>query len=509
VAVEPGRVARIEIALAVAPDVVCEVRGPDGAVVPGAEVRVAVTPAASSRARHWALWRVTDHAGRCSFPTPIDVPPPWAEIRARKDGVGSGGLPLSPKEAARVVVVTLRAPKPESASSSDGFISGIAKDFVSGRALPGVVIEAHGPGSFDEREPPVTTSTAADGTFELSGLRRASVRIDSGSPRWVLKFVEREPSGGWFQLKDVPRHEGVVVRLTEGGCVEGTVLDQAGQPVGGVGIAASAGIIGKPPAVTDAAGRFRLERVQPSPRAKVWAVRARVPAVSSEPFELLPGATVTGVSMTVASAPALVVEVVGVDGRRVPGVAVEVIDGDAREEGAPRVLHRTDASGRFVVETLAATQAWLRVEPGTLPAGAFVDDDFKNPVFLGDRETTTATLRLRGERLIRGTVVLDGSPVAGIIRFDVWEDPEKTFDGRPYTTPQNRLGQSNRPRHVRADARGEFVLRVRSLDRFQLTEVTRVVRDASGSPTLEVLVPASPGQEARDLGEPIALRRGS
>ena len=193
------------------------------------------------------------------------------------------------------------------------------------------------------------------------------------------------------------------------GIVEGRVVDASGAPVAGVDVNAKFPTAAELAVTTGPSGAFRLEGVLPHAQQSVGAKRANGRMVYSSSFELAAGATVTGVTI-VFDDPPVVVDVIGTDGRRATGVGI-ILDGEV--DGEPvRLRSRTDGSGRATFERVPCETIVVSVDPETVPAGVRGGDDLKR--IFWSRETKPIEVRLREERVFRGTVVReDGSPLAG------------------------------------------------------------------------------------------------
>ncbi|MFO0932370.1 MAG: carboxypeptidase regulatory-like domain-containing protein [Planctomycetota bacterium] len=194
--------------------------------------------------------------------------------------------------------------------------------------LGGVTVRVYIGGDADDLEHgPTKARTDARGRFELGSLPPTEagrgLRLRARAPGFFPGELKLEGLVAGAERKDV------VFRLAAGtAVVAGVVVDDRDQPVAGARVMASAddaGAIGS--AVTDAAGRFRFDRV-----ATKEKVDLRVRADGHEPGGAADVAPDTkDAKVTVRRLGRLKVRVLGADGKPVPRVRV-VVRMDAREE---------------------------------------------------------------------------------------------------------------------------------------------------------------------------------
>ena len=294
------------------------------------------------------------------------------------------------------------------------------------------------------------------------------------------------------------------------GVVEGAVTDAAGHPVAGAIVRAdhpSEGIEAR----ADEDGRFRLLGVKAFALCRVGAARGRGPPTWTKHFDLAPGEIKTGVEIVLSAEPDLVVDAIGVDGRRAPGIVVTVEDEDSADPRKTRVTARTDASGRATVDSVPSTRVRVGVDPASLPPGVGVDSDENSLVWLDFRREAPVVIRLRPELVFRGQIVLeDGSPAgAGTITIRSPEAPRpaQPMKSEPLFNFQPSGGYRSVERYARAGPRGEFTFRARSLDAFEAGSLTRVVRRAGADPELQVFEPVARTRLTADRPNVVVVRK--
>lgn len=123
--------------------------------------------------------------------------------------------------------------------------------------------------------------TNADGRFELAGLAAGTYRLDASAPRYLPMYFGGQPYTGLsavvprgIELRDARHFDTADFVLPRGGALEGTVLDEFGDPAPNINIQVSQlmygggrrrlmPIGGGRPQPTDDKGRFRVHGLAP------------------------------------------------------------------------------------------------------------------------------------------------------------------------------------------------------------------------------------------------------
>ena len=227
----PGvRVRDVVIYLSPAIDYVGQVVAPDGAPVPGAEVRIIDLPAREQELVSIPDRFTADRKGEFHFHAPD-----FALLEARARGYGPGRARLD-QSAMVTHRMTLRLVPPGTDADALGLsrVTGTVVDG-GGEPLPGVVVAA---GRSEPRQrplaarlsnydPDLATSgralSGADGSFTIEGL-------DPGGYQVEARDGDRKPARATVTLP--PRGSAQVrLTMTQGALVAGTVRDSSGQPV--------------------------------------------------------------------------------------------------------------------------------------------------------------------------------------------------------------------------------------------------------------------------------------
>jgi protocatechuate 3,4-dioxygenase beta subunit len=242
-----------------------------------------------------------------------------------------------------------------------------------GRPVPGVPVRAQYQGETgdDTRAgllPDQVATTDAEGRFTFDSLSPASYRLRaSHGDRHALHWVDREQH---------PSPE-VVLELGTALLIEGTLRDEAGNPIADVGMTGA-----QHDATSDAAGHYALGPMEPGQvLIRLYTVRHghAVRIVESGPGTLRADFTLETRSL-------LEGVVVDSDGRPLPGATVELMKPITEENGAGEPAEgfdredftQTDEAGRFILGAAApgayhlearALEGRIRMErPVTVPA---------------------------------------------------------------------------------------------------------------------------------------------
>ena len=181
-------------------------------------------------------------------------------------------------------------------------------------------------------------------------------------------------------------------------------------------------------------------------------------------------------------------------------------------DGEPvRLRGRTDASGRATFERVPCETIVVSVDPETVPAGVRGGDDLKRIFWSPDSKPVE--VRLREERVFRGTLVReDGSPSlvgpsrSGRLRCQGWG--ASAWGSRSHRAPAARPPELRRE-VPRTTARGEFALRITSMEDFTPVDATRIVTLEGGQLELQKLVPLRPTVLHADGENRLVMRKDS
>lgn len=268
------------------------------------------------------------------------------------------------------------------------------------------------------------TVTDADGHFELVGLAPGTYAVTASHPSWSESTVTAE-------LKDAPL--AVDIKLGQGGTVTGSVLN-AGRPLPGASVSLSAAgemmrgpFGGEQSTVTDSAGRFRFERLNPGR----YSASASIRGLSTSPVDVaLPTADASQeVTLTVAEGALIRGQVSGLPEASRGGVNV-----NASGPESYFAFTRTAADGTF--ELTGAPQGAISVRAN---AGDFLTGSRSASaqvmVAQGQAEATVEVVFETGFR-VNGHVTRAGRPVADAMVIAFPEGPS----GRSATDRTDEAG---------------------------------------------------------------------
>lgn len=284
--------------------------------------------------------------------------------------------------------------------AAGGAIHGIVRD-PNGEPVGGATIQAH---ERDRYETPArTVTTDADGRFRLRGFSSdlADLGVQaSGYPVHVEPDVR------------IDRDDPVLIELQPGASIDGRVLDNGGNGVGGVPVRLRIefdlssmsdprlwdAVDGFPSQVTDQQGRFRFDGLA----AGTWSAEASKGAEGAEldGIELIPGGE-REIELLLRTRDRLIVTVVTEIGEPVADAYIRV---ETPGERFPTGSGRTDGSGRDVID-IDPGLATVKVSHGTLR-----DESRQVRFDPGDNELR---FQLRPGLELSGTVRShDGAPLA-------------------------------------------------------------------------------------------------
>jgi protocatechuate 3,4-dioxygenase beta subunit len=344
-------------------------------------------------------------------------------------------------------------------------ISGVCVD---GAGLPvaAVKVRVRGLGEFGFNAR--STTTSADGSFTIGGIRPGEVEVSTSSPDFT-QFELR------LELQPGEHREDLQLRLEGGARMVGFVVDDLGRPIAGAtvgigrwrefGAMRSAG--GSLPTrmqvfddadtvETDESGRFELEGLDRS-RVSLRAVRDGHQTVvrndlvaGADPVELRMTrlATVTGVVVDTRGEPIAESRVRRSGGGNLPGV------------GSDEAI--TDADGRFELTGVLPGRATLTASGDHRPAESAAFE-----VAPGERVENVRIVAFHGTTLVVTVLDPDGKPVEGA-RVRVRE---------PRPAGAGPGGGRVRGVRVEAEARGDGPTRTRIVGAEELGEA---VTDAEG-----------------------------
>jgi protocatechuate 3,4-dioxygenase beta subunit len=293
----------------------------------------------------------------------------------------------------------------------------------------------------------VRTTSAADGTFRLTDQAPGSLSLTVSHANYATAVLTRDAS--------VEAGDPVVVRLSAGGTITGTVYDERGRPMPAALIVATPvlALTDRRQASTDGDGRFVLERLPAGTVNVLWILDADRGKMRIQPATVIEGetteiefhaleegaevhGTVRGAGGPLAGAVVSLIPLEA-DGRRAESLRLTRTeeDGTYRMRGLPPgrfllgVVHElTQTSLAVVVPAGGRVQRDVTLSTGRL--GGVVRDEKDRPV----PEATVLVVRRGGdtapdEAMLAGTGQ-DGTDADG--RFDVKGLAAGTYDVRVY-----------------------------------------------------------------------------
>jgi hypothetical protein len=271
----PGaRLRGVTVALAPAVEYRGRVVDRAGRPVAGAEVRVLGAAAGEAALLPLRDRYTSGAAGEFAF-----VAPEGAVLEARHAGYAPGREAVDfAVRVSRRLTLTL---SPGEARAGEASIAGRVED-AAGSPASGAVVVARS--QEDDGEPARQSTADAEGRFEVGGVPPGAWRLVASSPG-LVPAVARGVAAG---TRDV------VLRLTEGGRIAGSVRDRAtGTPVAPFTVAVRPrGRRGplRTLSVVDPAGRYEIEGLPPGRAAVLVAAPGRAPSAEQEVVVPEPGA---------------------------------------------------------------------------------------------------------------------------------------------------------------------------------------------------------------------------
>lgn len=401
-----------------------------GAPAPGVSVRL-YTPSAEPE---WST-TVTDAQGRFSLRSHEGAPTQLFAETAAHDGLAH--LRTEPRED---LVLTL---------GPGMFLQGNVRD-EHGGPIPGARVMADRDDA-NAPSPRGQAVTDAQGHYRLGPLFRLPHFVAARAAHHIDVEPEHQELGEAEETFDF-----ILPRAIS---VEGSLVDEGGQPLAGREVRLHAGPVTAPTGdlpldhtVTDEAGRFILDSEDPGP---AWL---DVTDATFVPQRFAVERPSTDVRLVLRRGARVSVAVLSAAGAPVRGAQVTLWRQEARGE--------SDHTGATDPRGLAALQG---VPPGSYVVEAAVskqavDVHASQPLEVQAGAAPSVTLRLEEGRTLRGTVVNpQGLPLSGVsVRADLLDADRPRYRGG-----SSRMGLP--PEGVRTDAEGHFTLRSLSAARYTLT----------------------------------------
>ncbi len=444
------------------------VRGANAMLVPGGGRR--------------SFLRRTDSDGRWTIEdVPMSAGEAWS-VAVTAEGYRPSIVPLSGDCDQDPVGVRLRP--------GGEILHGTVRD-ATGGALAGATVHLSSSDQFSngaEQDAPLSTSTGDDGRYRIS--------VDPGVYRVVARFPDYAEDRRWVRVAATTQKD---FALLPGGRIEGTVVrGDGGEPVAFARVVTtpSPGLPttgGEAVAITDAAGRFVLDGVEPG-ELELHAHAEFGRTASGTVVELGPGGYQAGIVLRLEAAPAAHGVVVQ---RSDPSIAVEGATVLARSGAGIWVSKPTGPSGRFVLPALAPGEYQVSVE-----APAHVPNHLAATLRVADGDVEGLVLEVDAGATISGQVVEGGADTSVRVEVDL--------EGVPPAQGMPLIG--NAFASTRCDVDGRFQLGPVTAGELTLvaedptrgtgrTEATVTLDD---DPPVVIVLSAATGLEGHvfDAGEP-------
>lgn len=243
----------------------------------------------------------------------------------------------------------------------------------------------------------VSARTAADGTFTLDGLTPGKVTMEARGAGFAPRTLA---------ATDVPA-SNVIVEMSAGGTLEGTVFDKDGRPLEGATVIMQQGMMGTGftrTATSDRAGVYRIERIPPGSFTAMMLDSESPMGMSGMKSVAIRDSETTRHDFGKPAAGSPVEGSVIADGKPMDGATVMLLGGPGGMQMA-----QTDATGRFRFDHAEAGEYSVMVQSGAMGGGS----QTTKVKVLADGTVANVSLEL-STLAVEGTVVdaESGKPVA-------------------------------------------------------------------------------------------------
>ncbi|RKG97857.1 carboxypeptidase regulatory-like domain-containing protein [Corallococcus carmarthensis] len=315
------------------------------------------------------------------------------------------------------------------------------------RSLAGQVVAADGapvPGIQVLLEGDTATASTQRTTTDATGRFRFTAPA-------VPHQLTAEADGAFATLEVTPPLEHLELRLQPGVFVEGTVRDDAGQPIPNARVETyredGGPLAAEADTVTDAAGRYQLGPTRPGPHTfRVLAPHSLDVEVHAQRLQQ----GMTPLDFTLKRAKSVEGRVVDTSGAPLEGILLELSGnlGD-RDDINASGAQRSDATGHFVLDVKRAGTGQLSVEEPSFQSHSIeVRVPSRDVVVVLDRGAS-----------VSGTVTdARGLPLRGAI-VTLWKDAEESDEApAPDEAPRNNVTDEQGRFHLQGIAPGAYLL---------------------------------------------------